>query len=285
MSTEPTSGPDFLCVGMQKAGTQWLYDQMAACTGVWMPPIKELNFWAGQFAKPSNLKTLARMQDVDREDFGALRPETVPFQTYLQGLGPEGPRNLNDYRGLFRFKGDRISGDISPVYATMSAAETAEVARALPTARVVLLVRHPVDRLKSALSMHVRKKKIPESLLSDWQGLRAHVSRSSYRLRSHPTRSWAAWQGAFGPRARVWLFDDIVSEPDRVRHEIAAHLCLTDPQFARPANFNRKASKQKYSFSPEVEEGLFTLLGDEIRACAQVFGGAATAWRTSPQTA
>ena len=51
------SGPDFICFGMQKAGTRWLYDQMCARKDVWMPPIKEMNFFKGRPLKPKNLET------------------------------------------------------------------------------------------------------------------------------------------------------------------------------------------------------------------------------------
>jgi hypothetical protein len=32
--------PDFLCVGAQKAGTSWLYQQLAEHPDFWMPPLK-----------------------------------------------------------------------------------------------------------------------------------------------------------------------------------------------------------------------------------------------------
>lgn len=281
MSDLRTNGPDFLCVGMQKAGTQWLYDQLATCSGAWMPPIKELNFWEGSFGKTSNLKQMKRMLDTDREEYGAVRPETPQFLSYLKRFGESGPRTLEDYLGLFQFKGDRISGDISPVYATMSASGVNSVARALPMARVVLLVRHPVDRLKSALSMHVRKNKIPATVLTDWPRLAEYLARSSYRNRSFPTRTWKVWQDAFGPRARFWFFDHIVAEPERVRSEIADHVRIFDPQFTLAANFNRKATKQKFTLSPAVEQGLYRLLGDEIREAVRIFGGPAEAWQTA----
>ena len=39
---DPDSGPDFLCVGAQKGGTRWLYDQLQLHPDFWMPPVKEL---------------------------------------------------------------------------------------------------------------------------------------------------------------------------------------------------------------------------------------------------
>src|SRR5215218_4596058 len=38
-------GPDFLCVGLQKAGTAWLYDQLELHPDFWMPPLKELHYF------------------------------------------------------------------------------------------------------------------------------------------------------------------------------------------------------------------------------------------------
>ena len=40
------TGPEFLCIGMQKAATRWLYDQLRSHIDVWMPPIKEFHFLA-----------------------------------------------------------------------------------------------------------------------------------------------------------------------------------------------------------------------------------------------
>lgn len=282
MPERSRSGPDFLCVGMQKAGTQWLYDQLASSPKVWMPPIKELNFWKGKFAKPSNLKQLETMRTTGKDLDGAEHPETPGFVDYLQRLGDAGPQTMSEYLGLFRFKAARLSGDISPVYATATEEETAEVARNLSDARVVLLVRHPVDRIKSALSMHVRKEKIPEDILTDWPRLEALVNREAYRRRSYPTKTWHAWHRSFGDRAQFWFFDDIVLAPERVRAEIAAHIGLANPEFGLPANFNRKAAKQKYRFTPAVEAGLFRLLHQEIRDCSATFKHHATAWQTAP---
>jgi hypothetical protein len=37
--------PDFLCVGAQKTGTSWLYQQLAEHPDFWMPPLKELHYF------------------------------------------------------------------------------------------------------------------------------------------------------------------------------------------------------------------------------------------------
>jgi hypothetical protein len=52
------NGPDFICVGLQKAGTRWLYQQLRGHRDFWMPPIKELNFLNGNFEKEGNLRLI-----------------------------------------------------------------------------------------------------------------------------------------------------------------------------------------------------------------------------------
>jgi hypothetical protein len=51
-------GPDFLCIGLQKAGTRWLYDQLSHAKGVWLPPIKEIGYFDKRSFKPGNMKIL-----------------------------------------------------------------------------------------------------------------------------------------------------------------------------------------------------------------------------------
>ncbi len=51
--------PDFLCVGAQKGGTSWLYQQLASHPDFWMPPIKEVRY----FDKLSRTKASPRPRD------------------------------------------------------------------------------------------------------------------------------------------------------------------------------------------------------------------------------
>ena len=40
-----TSGPDFMLIGAEKAGTTWLYRNLKPHTELWLPPEKELHFF------------------------------------------------------------------------------------------------------------------------------------------------------------------------------------------------------------------------------------------------
>src|SRR5436309_1488729 len=44
MVSSTAEGPDFICVGMPKAGTDWLLDQVQYHPDFWMPPVKGLHY-------------------------------------------------------------------------------------------------------------------------------------------------------------------------------------------------------------------------------------------------
>ena len=54
------SGPDFLCIGAQKAGTGWLYEQLRHHPDFWMPPMKELHYFDRIAAQPNVNRSLGR---------------------------------------------------------------------------------------------------------------------------------------------------------------------------------------------------------------------------------
>ena len=266
-------GPDFICIGMEKAGTGWLYDQVDHAEGAWMSPIKELNHFCGDPFTPSNLR---RLEDVKRRP--GLGPRTRAFIRTFE----EGRRRGNDatwYRDLFAIKGDRVSGDVSPNYAMATEREIAAAVRECPTARYVLLLRHPVRRLWSALCMRARKRQVAPTDLEDWTRLAAIVETPEYAERSCPTRIWARWSAAV-PRDAIgyWFLEDIARDPARVRDEILSFVGLRHSKVSIAPDYNRKEGQWKLEMPGDVRLRLYERFADEIRASAVVFGGEAKAW-------
>lgn len=245
-----------------------------------MTPIKELNYFAGHFSKPAKRDLLQRYSanrtDSDLSDMSA---EDTRFIEALMEFGEDGPRNDQEYLSLFAGKDCRLSGDISPVYSTASQEVAEHVGRLLPDIRIVFLVRHPLDRLKSALSMNIRSGRLDESVLQSWSTLEPVIQRRTMVERSFPSRIWKKWVTAVGEaRCRFWLFDDIAEAPETVRAQIADFIGLRSPDFTLPANFNRKAGKKKFSVSPAINARLFDLFRDEIKTCRRIFGSRTADW-------
>ena len=45
VSMQKRTGPDFLCIGMSRSGTDWLRGHLRGHPDVWMPPIKEMTYF------------------------------------------------------------------------------------------------------------------------------------------------------------------------------------------------------------------------------------------------
>src|SRR5881296_3927906 len=102
-SVTGNAGPDFICVGPQKGGTSWLYQQLESHPDFWMPPIKELHY----FDKLSRTKT-ALPRPRDERD--------LCFLEGIRSLSGQSHIDLENYARLFESKGSLLSGDISPTY-------------------------------------------------------------------------------------------------------------------------------------------------------------------------
>ena len=149
----------FLSVGAMKAGTTWLHRNLAGHPQIHFSPEKEIHYFADPQAQSymSLAHRLGRYQQVVRN----LRPERMnPHVQANLGwyarhyLAPE----VNDawYEALFadrpaRKASARWVADFSNLYAVLDAAGWAHVQRLCRELRAVYTLRHPGERLWSAL--------------------------------------------------------------------------------------------------------------------------------------
>jgi hypothetical protein len=297
------NGPDFLCIGQQKAGSGWLYDQMQANTAVWMPPIKELNFFSNMLFRAKYAKWL---RDYNRDHGPLWQHPLWNLRKAFKGERISGSARVRDsrfpeldaafwssYRGVletrkydpqwylsvFRKAGELKSGDISPSYSTLDMERIGEVARLLPETRVVLFIRHPVDRFKSAFSMSIRKKLAKDGDQNDWKFLSDLLGKEAVARRSYPTRIWKNWSSAFGEsKCRFWFIEDIRDQPGLCRAEVSRFVGVDEAAYEIDAGYNRKEKRRKVEWSDEIEARLADHFADEIAQSASLFGCHALKW-------
>lgn len=274
-------GPDFICFGQQKAGTTWLYDQLAAHPSFWMPPGKELHYFdsglragaarSGMSSRPGELGVPDWRRVIDPRDLAfaeaAKRAEDTDFDMRL-------------YCALFAMRGSLLSGDITPGYSTLRRGEVERIARALPNARFLLIVRDPVQRFWSMIRMLVANGKLDGRIARDWPALRAILGRRGIQGRSNGTELLTRWRGAAGrERVSLFFFDDIAARPAEVRREIIATLG-GNPALASgvPVTYNRHTFDVRLDIPDTVQSALVAHFRGELRSSAELFGGPATEW-------
>ena len=289
-STAPVkklAGPDFLCVGAQKAGTGWLYDQLRNHPDFWLPPMKELHYFdriapaSGSY--PNRSLPLARPEQ-DRFEIARHRARDEADRQFLERFEQLRQKTVIDfhcYSQLFESKGNLITGDITPGYSILDNAMVTLIGEQFPELKVIFLARDPVERAWSQISMYIRRELIEPFDPDELDRIDEQLHRPEITLRSYPSQIVRRWRQHIGPgRFRVFFFDDLKRDPANLRNTIITFLG-GDPQ--KPsgdlaAGHNPKAEKAKLTLTPAARAHLANFFQEELRACATELGGPAVEW-------
>ncbi|RZJ95571.1 MAG: hypothetical protein EON88_10730 [Brevundimonas sp.] len=263
--------PDFICPGMQKGGTSWLYDQLSVHPDFHLAPYKELHF----FNKPAPQVALTRMHKAY-----LARPEGEPGHPFFEAVSRAEGRwgDMALYPHFFEGAEGRLAGDITPGYSTLSAEKVQALADACPAARVILMVREPSARVLSQFHMGVRVRRFSPDDISTPERLDAFLRLPRVADRAFPTAIFARWSAAFA-QCRAYLMDDLIADPVAFRASVITYLG-GDPtiEVGPGADFNAKQNDAKVELADWQRKQVFDYFAEERVRCAEMFGGAAEAW-------
>ena len=223
------SKPDFLGIGAQKAGTTWLSQMLGQHPQIWTPPFKEVQFFNHRFVEehrqwlPWHYKraklNLQKRYDAKGEDM----PEELG--NYLERVTREPMFTNHWYKTVFAPapEGTRTL-DVTPEYSTLPAEGVDFVAKFLPEAKFIYIIRHPVDRAISQLKMNlVRGRRKPASV-EDWL---AEVEDPVLTDRGDYQTYVPRWNAHFGPDRLLYLpFGLIARDPLGVLRKVETFLGL-----------------------------------------------------------
>jgi hypothetical protein len=128
------SGPTFICIGAQKAGTTWLFKMLSAHPGVFVPPAKELHFF-------DQRRNLARGLEWYRQQFApglARRARGELTTNYLWVTYYDGEAERHD----------RVA-DIP-----------GKLRESFPDIRLIVILRNPVERAISGYYHHIGARRV-----------------------------------------------------------------------------------------------------------------------------
>ncbi len=279
METAPNnvahSGPDFLCVGAQKAGTSWLYDQLRAHPDFWMPPVKGLHYFSSRRGLSLARNRRRKLQKNARDD------RDVRFLDAMEALSERPEIDFEGYATLFEPKGALISGDITPAYSTLHDEVVECIATRFPRLHVIFLARDPVERVWSQLCMLVRHQTVSPFNPDDVDAVMRNILRPEVLLRSYLSQIVARWRRHIHPtRLHVYFFDDLKREPVKLRQSVMEFLGADSQKLSGdlPADHNQKAQLKKLPLPDEVRSQIVRFFTSELKACAAELGGAAREW-------
>jgi hypothetical protein len=273
-------GPDFLCIGAQKAGTTWLHENLIQHPGVFLPPVKELHFL--DHGSPSLSKRLfgkASHHRLAREHLRdvLLRRSPVDNNLALAWRIALGHRDWDWYERLFACAGTRIAGEICPGYARLDEARIAGIAARYPRLKVIYLLRDPVDRAWSSVAMHFRKSGNGLVTREESHEILAQLRKPKSFGHCTYQRNIEAWSLHF-PSDRMYFgfFDRIRNEPEAYLREILGFLGIAGS--FRPRDASEPVNKGKGErIEPALEREIAGLLLPEAEFLNRKFANPHTA--------
>ena len=283
-------GPDFICVGLQKGGTQWLYDQLQNHEDFWMPPYKEIHYFDRNFPD-RNIGRAAQNYADDPKRVSEKREKRgdAPidergeafYQVVLEHDAKQG--DMKAYGRLFGMKGGKLTGDITPAYCSLDEKTIRKLANQFEDTRVFLMLREPVSRLWSQWRMHNAGKRRPGRAEKNFRTFKKFVKEPEVLARSFPSQIAERWKAAFGDRFRYFFLDDVVARPDDVRAEIISFIGGDASKSSNfNPDFNRKAKSRPSKRTRKMQKVMQRLFEEERVKCAKLFGGPAEKWPDLP---
>lgn len=263
--------PNFLVIGAAKAGTTSLYEYLRQHPDIYMTPTKETNYFALAG------RGLDHCGPGDREYIGRFSVTT-----------PQGYQD--QFRGVC---GQRAVGEASPLY-LYDAEAPGRIREAIPDARLIAVLRHPVERAYSAFAHLVRDGREtapsfaralelePGRVSAGWEHLWHYAGMGSYG------EQLARYHATFPcHQLRVYLHDDLLARPRDVIADIFRFLEVDPgvvPDLSARHNVAGPSLPHLPPLLPEVRRALADRYEEDLCQLQDLLGRDLSAWGRAAAT-
>ncbi len=240
--------PNFLIIGVQKAGTTSVYAYLKQHPQIFMSPVKETNFL--------------------ERDWEAIAPEErerVNQERIRQGRKPR-IDTLEKFSQLFAGVTDEQAiGEASPNYLFHYPTSAQLIQRYVPDAKLVAILRHPVERAYSDYLMHVRDAIQAQSSESLSDQIRRFSEHQSFTIKKgFYYQQLSHYFKTFDPQhIKVFLYDDLTCNPIEMMQNFYGFLDV-DPTFC--PDISKREQVAQVPKNPVVNQMLQTR--NPVRAVA-----------------
>lgn len=242
--------PNFFIIGAMKAGTTSLWEYLNQHPEIYMSPVKEPNYFIFR-----------------GEEFNWETPEKEgAFHEHLRGLKKVGfvVTDGEEYEGLFRgVKGEKAIGEASISY-LQSAKAAKEIKKDIPAAKLIAILRDPVERAYSQYRQLVRTG---SEICSSFEGA---IRREENGLRPRMCLGWQNIKASsfyaeplnryfklfLREQIKIILFEDIKKDAGQVSRSIFDFLgvdsgFVPDKEEAANADLEDKSNPEKLNIIDE----------------------------------
>jgi len=250
---------DFICIGAQKAGTTWLYNRLSEMSEITPTPVKELHYFDRDPKYPSysfleessfwkRLSRLRFFRHVLKHYFSAVRKNPLKIGWLTRYYFS----NYNDqwYLNLFKkLKG--IKGEITPAYSVLDEEGVAKMYELVPDAKIIFLLRNPIDRAWSHYRFSTRLlKNDVDAILK--HNIQDFLEKDPQKLRSNYLRTIDTYL-KFYPKEQMLIafYDSIKRDPEKMLSEIVNFVGGDGSKVAQECDVNSKDYVSPFLKIPE----------------------------------
>lgn len=158
---------DFIGIGYPKAGTSYIFKQLSVHPEISLNPIKEIRYLNESWFLPkaSFINRLFSKNFHYKEYRARLRSRMRYWSKHPTNIKNDhwhrrfllGRHSDKWYDSLF--DADKISGEITPAYVYMREKQVRDLSLRFPELKIIIILRHPVDRTWSHIKMNLAKHK------------------------------------------------------------------------------------------------------------------------------
>jgi hypothetical protein len=270
------SYPEFICIGTQKAGTTWLDEMLRGHPDIWLPPVKELQYfnerfisghkqWTRRHRITQGLRVLNWQLEKTRKNIDFARIKLVAHLC-LPETSDEWYGEIFDYAPA-----GRVRGEVTPEYAILPEEGIRHILSLRDDARFILILRDPIDRAWSHARMLLKDRlnETAERILA-WPDVLA---------RGHYKAMLERWFACIDPANMLVLFNDhIRKRPAAVMEQVCSFLGVRFEADFFP-NLSKEIHKgAEGEISPQIYETLRTTYEEDIRFLASMYEDPGRAW-------
>ncbi|MCB9799854.1 MAG: sulfotransferase [Candidatus Omnitrophica bacterium] len=207
------SFPDFLGIGAQKAGTNWLYVQLKQHPELYLPPIKEIHYFDLNCPARVGYRTKLRMKYIRKALPALKRQKSLKDKLFCLNYY-FGRISDSWYAGLFKEGRGKMTGEITPEYAILPEEEIRRIHILMPDIKIIFILRNPIERSWSSLKEVARVKGERVSEYDDKKCIEFFNSEYN-RTRADYLMTLRRWGRFFGKdKILICFFDEISENPE-----------------------------------------------------------------------
>jgi len=290
--------PDFLGIGAPRSGTSWLAKNLSRHPKVWTPPLKELHYFDQRAGEPSFGAPVARLlakQDPDdwypwvwryqlkarlRGHREKLDPKALLWDLRFFGRSPSD----RWYASLFREGKGKMTGEITPQYSILEEEGVARIHSLMPNARILFLMRNPIERAYAAsvwrlhmlIARELLKGQTVEAATKEqlWEGF----DHPEVRAETDYLQILDKWQRFYTPdQIFVGFIEDIHFHPVRLLRHIYRFIGV-DASYAQKALKGKVNARSPKQMPSTAATHLAHRYHKDLELLSERFGGYASFW-------